>query len=54
MSDGELESFLQLSKPTAAPSSQRQVLDGLLPEYVSDLLHNRYFTILAHNESYKK
>ena len=31
MSDGEIESFLQLSKPTAAPSSQRQVLDGLLP-----------------------
>ena len=41
MSDGEIESFLQLSKPTAAPSSQRQVLDGLLPEYVSDLSHNR-------------
>ena len=37
MSDGDIESFLQLSKPTAAPSSQRQVLDGLLPEYVSDL-----------------
>ena len=28
MSDGEIESFLQLSKPTAAPSSQRQVLEG--------------------------
>ena len=34
MSDGEIESFLQLSKPTAAPSSQRQVLDGLLPTRV--------------------
>ena len=44
MSDGERESFLQLSKPTAAPSSQRQVLDGLLPEYVSDLSHNRDLT----------
>ena len=31
MNDGEIEYFLQLSKPTAAPSSQRQVLDGLLP-----------------------
>lgn len=29
MSDGEIESFLQFSKPTAVPSSQRQVLDGL-------------------------
>ena len=54
MSDGEIESFLQLSKPTAAPSSQRQVLDGLLPEYVSDLSHNRYLTIQALHESYKK
>ena len=27
MNDGEIESFLQLPKPTAAPSSQRQVLD---------------------------
>ena len=42
MNDGEIESFLQLSKPTAAPSSQRQVLDGLLHKYVSDLSHNRY------------
>ena len=54
MSDEEIESFLQLSKPTAAPSSQRQVLDGLLPEYVSDLSHNRYLTIQALHESYKK
>ncbi|MGO5105553.1 hypothetical protein ACTQ3Y_07310 [Segatella copri] len=54
MSDGEIESFLQLSKPTAAPSSQRQVLDGLLPEYVSDLSHNRYLIIQALHESYKK
>ena len=54
MNDGEIESFLQLSKPTAAPSSQRQVLDGLLPEYVSDLSHNRYLTIQALHESYKK
>lgn len=28
MSDGEIESFLQLSKPTAAPSSQRQGWTG--------------------------
>ena len=54
MNDGEIESFLQLSKPTAAPSSQRQVLDGLLPEYVSDLSHNRYLTIQALHESYNK
>lgn len=54
MSDGEIESFLQLSKPSAAPSSQRQVLDGLLPEYVSDLSHNRYLTIQALHESYRK
>ncbi len=54
MNDGEIDSFLQLSKPTAAPSSQRQVLDGLLPEYVSDLSHNRYLTIQALHESYKK
>lgn len=54
MSDREIESFLQLSKPTAVPSSQRQVLDGLLPEYVSDLSHNRYLTIQALHESYKK
>ncbi len=54
MSDVDIESFLQLSKPTAAPSSQRQVLDGLLPEYVSDLSHNRYLTIQALHESYKK
>ena len=54
MNDGEIESFLQLSKLTAAPSSQRQVLDGLLPEYVSDLSHNHYLTIQALHESYKK
>lgn len=54
MNDGEIESFLQLSKPTAAPSSQRQVLDGLLHEYVSDLSHNRYLTIQALHESYNK
>ena len=54
MNDGEIESFLQLSKPTTAPSSQRQVLDGLLPEYVSDLSHNRYLTIQALHESYNK
>ena len=54
MNDGEIESFLQLSKPITAPSSQRQVLDGLLPEYVSDLSHNRYITIQALHESYNK
>lgn len=54
MNDGEIESFLQLSKPITAPSSQRQVLDRLLPEYVSDLSHNRYLTIQALHESYKK
>lgn len=27
MSDGEIETFLQLSKPTVAPSSRRQVQD---------------------------
>ena len=45
MSDGEIESFLLLSKPAAALSFQRQVQDGLLPEYVSNLSHNRYLTI---------
>lgn len=54
MNDGEIESFLQLSKPITAPSSQRQVLDGLLHKYVSDLSHNRYLTIQALHESYKK
>ena len=29
MSDGQIESLLQLSKPTAAASSHRQVWDGL-------------------------
>lgn len=54
MSDGEIESFLQLSKSTAAPSSQRQVLDGLLSEYVSDLSHTRYLAIQTLHESYNK
>ena len=30
------------------------MLDGLLPEYVSDLSHNRYLTIQALHESYNK
>ena len=51
LSDGETASFLQLDKPTSAPSSPRQVLDGLLPEYVSDLSHNRYLTIQALHKS---
>ena len=54
MSDGDIESFLLLSKLTAAPSSQRQVLDGLLPEYVSDLSHNRYLTIQALHASHTR
>lgn len=39
MNDGEIESFLQLSKPTEAPSSQRQVLDFDKP-------YERAFSIL--------
>lgn len=54
MSDEELEKFLQLSKPPTVPSTQRQVLDELLPEYASDLANNRYLTIQTLHESYRK
>lgn len=54
MSDEELEKFLQLSKPPTVPSTQRQVLDKLLPEYASDLANNRYLTIQTLHESYRK
>ena len=54
MSDEELESFLKLSKPSTAPSCQRQELDNLLPDYVSELSRNRYLTVQALHETYKK
>ena len=44
LSNEELESLLKSTKSEPTLSSlERVVLDELLPDYVSDLAHNRYF-----------
>ena len=43
MNEEDLEAFLKSTKPESAPSDARIVLDGLIPDYVSDLAHNLSF-----------
>mgnify|MGYP003487784494 FL=1 len=53
LNNEELESFLQSVK--SAPcgvSAQRKLLDELIPDYVSDLAHNRYLTVQRLHEKY--
>ena len=54
MNEEDLEAFLKSTKPESAPSDARIVLDGLIPDYVSDLAHNRYLTIQHLHENYKR
>ncbi len=54
MNEVDLESFLKSTRPESAPSDARIVLDGLIPDYVSDLAHNRYLTIQHLHENYKR
>ena len=54
MSNEELDSFLKSTKPEAEVSDQRKLLNGLVPDYVSDLAHNRYLTVQGLYESYKR
>ena len=54
MSNEDIDQFLKSTKPVALPSEQKKVLDALLPEYASDLAHNRYLTVLKLHEQYKK
>lgn len=54
MSNEDIEQFLKSTKPAVLPSDQKKTLEELLPEYVSDLAHNRYLTILKLHEQYKK
>lgn len=49
----ELERFLQSVKPAPVDiPPQRKCLDELIPDYVSDLAHNRYLTIQRLHEKY--
>lgn len=53
LNNEELENFLQSVKPVPGEvSPQRKRLDELLPEYVSDLAHNRYLTVQRLHEKY--
>lgn len=54
LSSEELEVFLKSTKPAADVSQQKKTLIELIPDYVSDLSHNRYLTVQQLHESYKK
>ncbi len=54
MNEEELEAFLKSTKTVPEPSDVRKVLDGLIPDYVSDLAHNRYLTVQRLHEEYKR
>lgn len=54
MNEEDLEAFLKSTKPESVPSDARIILDGLIPDYVSDLAHNRYLTIQHLHENYKR
>ena len=50
MSDEEIGSFLMSTKKVIPQSERRQILESLIPDYVSDLAHNHFLTILdLHN-----
>ena len=53
MSNEDIDSFLKGTKPTPTVSEQKSELDELLPDYVSDLAHNRYLTVKILHEKYK-
>ena len=54
MNEEDLEAFLKSTRPESAPSDARKILDGLIPDYVSDLAHNRYLTVQHLHEDYKR
>ena len=54
MNEEDLEAFLKSTRPESVPSDARIILDGLIPDYVSDLAHNRYLTIQHLHENYKR
>ena len=44
MSDEEIGSFLMSTKKVIPQSERRQILESLIPDYVSDLAHNHIIT----------
>lgn len=54
MSEEELNKFLKSIKQDPVATQQRKELTELLPDYVSELYHNRYKTIQKLHEDYKK
>ena len=54
MKEEDLEVFLKSTKPAPVPTDARKVLDGLIPDYVSDLAHNRYLTVQRLHEDYRR
>ena len=53
MSDEEIGSFLMSTKKVIPQSERRQILESLIPDYVSDLAHNHFLTILdLHNRKH--
>ena len=54
MKEEDLEVFLKSTKPESEPSDARKVLNGLIPDYVSDLAHNRYLTVQRLHEDYRR
>ena len=49
MSDEEIGSFLMSTKKVIPQSERRQILESLIPDYVSDLAHNHFLTIVTSN-----
>ena len=54
MKEEDLEVFLKSTKPDPVPTDARKVLDDLIPDYVSDLAHNRYLTVQRLHEDYRR
>lgn len=54
LSNEDLEKFLKSTKPAAVVSDQKKILESLVPDYASDLAHNRYLTIQILHERYKE
>jgi len=53
MCNEDIDKFLKSTKPEAAIPEKKKDLADLLPEYVSDLAHNRYLTVQKLHERYK-